>query len=134
MKMVCSKSIRGSVCLNKTYFFVSLFLLVGLMPIATLKAQSGGTTVVVEDVQFKLTPEGDEDVEVSPNPASDQLTIRPHPNVEVSQLEIFGSDGMLIFSRTIQNGDVFTVDLALGIYYFKIHTDDTIYTKTIIIH
>ncbi len=130
--MVYSKPIRGSVCLGRKYLLASLFLLAGMFSMHCLKAQTGGTIITVVDIQFKFSPGSEENIEISPNPASDHISIKPHPNVEVSTIEIFGSDGILVFSRPIQNGDVFTVDLAIGLYYFKIYTDNEVYTKTII--
>ena len=73
--------------------------------------------------------------EIYPNPTSGAVTIKI-PNEEV-HITIFSTDGKLVFSKKISNGNgLYQNDfnnLSIGSYSIKLETSSSVYTENLII-
>ena len=80
------------------------------------------------------------DVQVFPNPTSDEITISMTGNTEKSiAIQIYQATGELVFSKETQdiNNEIFSEKISLrdlnsGVYFVRVHHQNTIITKKII--
>ena len=72
---------------------------------------------------------------ISPNPASEQITINLPSDGAINKLSIFNSIGQTVHQVTSMNGQQLTIPLEgmqEGVYYVSLETDKQIHTKTFV--
>ena len=113
--------------LRKTFVYAFVF---GLCFIClTTQAQ---ITVELEDTPKMQVPQED-DIRISPNPASDYVAITPKVEIEVQKIEILDTQGAIIFT-TLITASVFVVpNINSGLFYFKIYTNVGTYIKPLMV-
>ncbi|MEL7249507.1 MAG: T9SS type A sorting domain-containing protein [Bacteroidota bacterium] len=77
-------------------------------------------------------------IQVFPNPATDQLNIRIDANLEQAlSFELYNAAGQMVLNRLIPNSTVThvinTSDFAAGLYWLKIRTGDGMLTKKVLL-
>ncbi len=84
-------------------------------------------TVGIQDVEWQ-------NVSISPNPVSDNLTIHLNRHYKNIVLHFFDVSGKSVLQSSVQNANGVTVDLAFlnsGIYWMKLYADNEIFTSKI---
>lgn len=71
-----------------------------------------------------------ESLHVFPNPVSDRLQIEGA--LEHWFVEVFATDGDLMFSGAVENGGISLSELTAGIYTLRVHTDKAVVTQKVI--
>ncbi|HSZ72222.1 MAG TPA: T9SS type A sorting domain-containing protein, partial [Cytophagaceae bacterium] len=91
----------------------------------------GSCTARIAAETSNVTAEGDQTVEVVPNPATDVVTINANEPVVVS---LYNSQGIAVMSNTKveARGTLNISSLSSGIYLVKIDTGSTVVTKVLI--
>ncbi len=75
------------------------------------------------------------DIELSPNPAGDIVSIRVAD--EINQVAIYSVQGQEIFRRSYEGIEQVTLDvntLAEGIYMISVQTEEELITERLVIH
>lgn len=93
------------------------------------------------DVIYDYSPESNEVIEITPNPASEQCWIKLNiQNSIASQVSIFNSLGIEVFVTNLGknsiNGDNFILNtryFASGVYYCRLKTEKNVFSKQFII-
>lgn len=98
-----------------------------------------GPTVTIEEVptfrSFDVVSEIEADVELFPNPASDEVTVRVAD--EIQQIVVFNVNGQQMFRQNYEGFGQATLDvstLAAGVYMITVQTEEEVLTERLIIH
>ena len=98
-----------------------------------------GPTVTIEEIptfrSFDVVSEIEADVELFPNPASDEVTVRVADAIQ--QIVVFNVNGQQMFRQNYEGFGQATLDvstLAAGVYMITVQTEEEVLTERLIIH
>ena len=111
---------------NKTYFKgetdnedeVAIYESAGTLPCKTCSS--------TEATSNKKAPEKVYDINVFPNPTTNQITLAMNTDKTGMKVHIYSTDGKLVKSASVVNGNnlIDTADLVSGTYIYNVVTDD----------
>ena len=96
----------------------------------TLTAQNGDVANY-EEFTLGLREHQLEEIKIFPNPTTDIITITS-ANDRIAKIEIFSITGQIIKSEHNPNSKIDVSDIAKGIYFLKIYSDEKVITKQFI--
>lgn len=98
-----------------------------------------GPIATIEEVPtfrtFDATDLGEADVQLTPNPASDIVSVRTHDAID--QITVFSVDGREIFRRSYEGVEQTNLDvrtLPAGVYLISVRTEEELVTERLVIH
>ncbi len=118
-KAVCANFLKASV-------FFSMLMILSQLSMAQM-------TIIIDDPVGKWENLDSPEIQVFPNPTTDQITVSPPVGEPITYFEIFGSCGQLLLEFTVTGSMTLSTSLSPRTYHFRITTDSGVYYKTVVL-